>query len=158
FYLAKLNLIHVELSGAGWKPMFSLRDPRLDQDALEQHRAAQRAAPAAAAPAPPSPTPAVTAPAPTDSPRAPNTKPGALAARKGPSPVPKAESEPSGRATAAWTDFRGPNRDGVYTGGPIRTGWPSDGLKPLWRQPVGGGYASFVVAGGKAFTIEQRRQ
>jgi outer membrane protein assembly factor BamB len=27
----------------------------------------------------------------------------------------------------------------------------------LWRQPVGLGYASFVVAGGRAFTIEQRR-
>ena len=31
-------------------------------------------------------------------------------------------------------------------------------MKPLWRQPIGGGYASFVVADGHAFTIEQRRQ
>ena len=30
------------------------------------------------------------------------------------------------------------------------------GLKPIWKQPIGGGYASFVVAGGRAFTIEQR--
>ena len=30
------------------------------------------------------------------------------------------------------------------------------GLTPLWKQPVGGGYASFVVARGRAFTIEQR--
>ena len=27
----------------------------------------------------------------------------------------------------------------------------------LWKQPVGAGYASFVVADGRAFTIEQRR-
>jgi outer membrane protein assembly factor BamB len=27
----------------------------------------------------------------------------------------------------------------------------------LWKQPIGLGYASFVVAGGRAFTIEQRR-
>ena len=27
----------------------------------------------------------------------------------------------------------------------------------MWKQPVGGGYASFVVADGHAFTIEQRR-
>ena len=27
----------------------------------------------------------------------------------------------------------------------------------LWRQPVGGGYASFVIAAGSAFTVEQRR-
>ena len=29
-------------------------------------------------------------------------------------------------------------------------------LTPLWKQPVGGGYASFVIADGRAFTIEQR--
>ena len=27
----------------------------------------------------------------------------------------------------------------------------------MWKQPVGAGYASFVVADGRAFTIEQRR-
>ena len=54
-------------------------------------------------------------------------------------------------------DFRGPNRDGHYTEGPIFTDWPADGLEELWRKPLGGGYASFVVAGGRAFTIEQRR-
>jgi outer membrane protein assembly factor BamB len=56
-----------------------------------------------------------------------------------------------------WPDFRGPNRDGRYAEAPIRTNWPSDGLPRLWKQPVGGGYASFVVANGRAFTIEQRR-
>ena len=29
-------------------------------------------------------------------------------------------------------------------------------MTPLWKQPVGGGFASFVIAGGRAFTIEQR--
>lgn len=57
-----------------------------------------------------------------------------------------------------WTDFRGPNRDGRYDEMPILTQWPGRGLPRLWKQPVGGGYASFVVAGGMAFTIEQRRQ
>ena len=56
-----------------------------------------------------------------------------------------------------WTDFRGPNRDGLYTATAIRTDWPGTGLEPLWTQPIGGGYASFVVADGRAFTIEQRR-
>ncbi|MGH9723116.1 MAG: PQQ-binding-like beta-propeller repeat protein [Bryobacteraceae bacterium] len=28
----------------------------------------------------------------------------------------------------------------------------------LWRQPVGGGYASFVIVQGRAYTIEQRRE
>jgi len=56
-----------------------------------------------------------------------------------------------------WTDFRGPNRLGIYDQAPILTQWPAGGLKRLWKQPVGGGYASFVVADGLAFTIEQRR-
>jgi hypothetical protein len=55
-----------------------------------------------------------------------------------------------------WTDFRGPFRDGHYREQPIRTNWPATGLKPLWKQPIGGGYASFVIARNRAFTIEQR--
>lgn len=56
-----------------------------------------------------------------------------------------------------WTDFRGPNRDGNYAELTIQTKWPAAGLPQLWKQPVGGGYASFVIAEGRAFTIEQRR-
>ncbi len=55
-----------------------------------------------------------------------------------------------------WTDFRGPHRDGHYRERPILTSWPAGGPKPLWKQPIGGGYASFVAANGRAFTIEQR--
>ena len=58
---------------------------------------------------------------------------------------------------STWSDFRGPNRDGRYTATPILTNWPREGLRRLWQQPVGAGYASFVVADGRAFTIEQRR-
>jgi outer membrane protein assembly factor BamB len=58
---------------------------------------------------------------------------------------------------AYWTDFRGPRRDGRYTELKINTHWPSQGPPQLWRQPIGGGYASFVIASGRAFTIEQRR-
>jgi outer membrane protein assembly factor BamB len=57
----------------------------------------------------------------------------------------------------AWTDFRGPNRLGHYSEGAIRTTFPSQGPERLWRQPIGGGYASFVIANARAFTIEQRR-
>jgi outer membrane protein assembly factor BamB len=57
-----------------------------------------------------------------------------------------------------WPDFRGPRRDGRYDETAIRTDWPGEGLPRLWKQPIGLGYASFVVAGGRAFTIEQRRQ
>jgi outer membrane protein assembly factor BamB len=54
-----------------------------------------------------------------------------------------------------WPGFRGPDRDGVYHGS-IRTSW--EGLAPMWKKPIGGGRASFAVAGGRAFTIEQRQR
>jgi outer membrane protein assembly factor BamB len=56
-----------------------------------------------------------------------------------------------------WTNFRGPKRDGKYDETTISTNWPSSGLPVVWKQPIGVGHASFVVADGKAYTIEQRR-
>ncbi|MBI3048708.1 MAG: PQQ-like beta-propeller repeat protein [Acidobacteria bacterium] len=71
---------------------------------------------------------------------------------------PEAAPTKAAPAVAApyWTDFRGPFRDGHYRQRAIRTKWPAGGLTPLWKQPIGGGYASFVIARGRAFTIEQR--
>ena len=57
-------------------------------------------------------------------------------------------------AVSYWTDFRGPRRDGVYSESPIDTNWPP---KMLWKEPMGGGYASFSFGEGRAYTIEQRR-
>lgn len=71
--------------------------------------------------------------------------------------APAVKSEPAFLSPPYWTSFRGPNRDGVYAERPILTAWPRRGLERLWKQPIGGGYASFVVAAGLAFTIEQRR-
>ena len=65
---------------------------------------------------------------------------------------------PAVSGSSYWTDYRGPGRDGHYQQTPIRTDWPQDGLPELWRQKVGGGYASVVVAEGRVFTIEQRRR
>ena len=104
--------------------------------ALEQHRqqqAAQAPAPAAAATASP-----------------------VAAASPGASPSETAAPAPvAGRNY--WTNFRGPKRDGNYEATQVLTSWPSGGLSPVWKQPIGVGYASFAVADGRAFTIEQRR-
>lgn len=71
-------------------------------------------------------------------------------------------------ATPGWSDFRGPSRDGIYRARSIRTDWTNGELTPMWKQPIGGGYASFVTARvttgataktterDLAFTIEQR--
>lgn len=57
-----------------------------------------------------------------------------------------------------WSGFRGARRDGVYEEQSILTNWPAVGLRQIWRHPVGGGYSSFVVAEGRLYTLEQRRE
>jgi outer membrane protein assembly factor BamB len=53
--------------------------------------------------------------------------------------------------------YRGRNRDGIVAGPPLARDWNLRPPRCLWRQPVGGGYAQFAVAGNAAVTIEQRR-
>ena len=90
----------------------------------------------------------------------------APSATAAPSPSPTASASPSPGQTADtaaapsrnyWTNFRGPRRDGKYDEASVATNWPAKGLPVLWKQPVGVGHASFAVADGKAYTIEQRR-
>ncbi len=56
---------------------------------------------------------------------------------------------------AEWPLFRGANGDGVSHEA-ILIQWPAEGLKLLWRVPVGDGYSGLSVASGRLFTIEQR--
>jgi len=93
-------------------------------------------------------------------------QPAPTAAAPSPSPSPSASVAASPGETAAaapapsrnyWTNFRGPKRDGRYDEASVSTHWPANGLPVVWKQPVGIGHASFVIADGKAYTIEQRR-
>ncbi len=54
-------------------------------------------------------------------------------------------------------EYRGPRRDGEMPGPALARDWSQEPPKQLWRQPVGGGYASFLVIGPALVTIEQRR-
>ena len=54
-------------------------------------------------------------------------------------------------------EYRGVKRDGVMVGPNLNRDWKAKAPKLLWKQPCGGGYASFAVAGNVAVTIEQRR-
>ncbi|HLY17002.1 MAG TPA: PQQ-binding-like beta-propeller repeat protein [Bryobacteraceae bacterium] len=133
--IAELFLVygmHLEWDGAlkVYGISFERRSHR--EARLEENRARQRAA---------DPVPVVSPPV--------AAAPAAPAPERAPAPKPVQPSY--------WTDFRGPNRAGVYTETEIETSWPAAGLPQLWKQPVGGGYASFTVAEGIAFTIEQRR-
>jgi outer membrane protein assembly factor BamB len=133
----------IALDGSGMFPRFVSSTP--DYDALEADRARQRSTAPQASPSDDrerSAPPSEAAPPP----------PEAAGAPIGAAEPPRSQPPP-----AVWPDFRGPARDGRSTEA-IRTDWPAGGLSPLWKQPIGLGYASFVVAGGRAFTIEQRRR
>lgn len=118
------------LNGAGGVRLGFPESSAAHEKTVEDHRKAQ----------PPAPAPATATPT-TSAPDA------STASAVSPSPI---------VSSSDWPDFRGPNREGRYLGPPLRTSWPAGGLKPLWKQPVGEGYASFVAVGGRAFTIEQR--
>ena len=128
-YAAGLRIVQYGSGGIGVAFTKSLEKRAAE---IEKHRETQRAQTPPPAPAPPAP--------------------------RASAPVsPTAEKSPAAvvRASSYWTGFRGSDRDGHYRQQPVRTDWGS-ALTPLWKQPVGGGFASFVVADGRAFTIEQR--
>lgn len=135
--------LRVELDGTGRYPIFSFYRPTNHYAALVESRAKWQAA---AVPEETkeveqvkTPEPASPASVQTEAPPAAEIAASVLSA-----------------ARPYWTDFRGPRRDGRYQETKILTEWPAEGLRPLWKQPGGGGYSSFAVADGRAFTIEQR--
>jgi outer membrane protein assembly factor BamB len=52
-----------------------------------------------------------------------------------------------------WPQWRGPNRDGVWTETGTLQSFPPNGLKIRWRAPAGPGFSSPVVAQGRAYLI-----
>src|SRR5689334_2612900 len=60
----------------------------------------------------------------------------------------------AGLAAADWPQFRGPHRDGTWEETGVLESFPRDGLNILWRQPVGGGWASPVVVQGKVYVLD----
>lgn len=136
--------LRIVLDGGGGIGLQFVESAESRADAIERHRQEQRgaadpAAPPAMAKVPPPDTRPAAAPAPATG------QPAAAASTPTPDPV----------AASYWTNFRGPARDGHYREPLVRLDWTND-LTPAWKQPIGGGYASFVVARGRAFTIEQR--
>jgi outer membrane protein assembly factor BamB len=53
-------------------------------------------------------------------------------------------------ASAQWPQWRGPNRDGVVPATSVPSAWPEK-LALKWRQAIGEGYSSPVVAAGRVF-------
>jgi|SRR5437867_4159763 len=59
-----------------------------------------------------------------------------------------------GATASDWPQFRGPNRDGNWDETGILQLFPREGLKILWRHPVGGGFSSPVVRQGRVFVSD----
>ncbi len=135
--LVKFFGLRVEAYGQGYKPHFFFFKPEEHMAALEKSREERKKA-------------------------APASDPVSVAGSPTATPASSSAAVPAAAKTSTlplyWTNFRGPHRDGKYEQTKITVPWPADGLKPLWKQPSGGGYSSFVVAKGKAYTIEQRRE
>jgi outer membrane protein assembly factor BamB len=55
-----------------------------------------------------------------------------------------------------WPQWRGPNRDGVWTETGILQTLPARGPKVLWRAPIGPGWSSPVVARGRVYVTDMR--
>jgi outer membrane protein assembly factor BamB len=51
-----------------------------------------------------------------------------------------------------WPQYRGPTADG-RTSEKIDRAWPNSGPKQVWKVSSEGGFSSFAVAGGRAFTL-----
>jgi outer membrane protein assembly factor BamB len=150
FYLYRFAGLRVERDGSGMMPMFSFQKGGESHYAELEHNRARHAQ------------------LPLSQPMAEDIKSNPPASASEPAksvstpPIQPSDPESSAKVTqrpasAYWTDFRGPKRDGAYDEMDILTIWPAEGLPQLWKQPIGGGYASFVSAAGRAFTIEQRR-
>jgi outer membrane protein assembly factor BamB len=54
-----------------------------------------------------------------------------------------------------WTQWRGPNRDGVVTTFTAPAAWPEK-LKLIWKTPVGSGYSSPIVFQNKAWVFSRK--
>ncbi len=55
-----------------------------------------------------------------------------------------------------WPQWRGPNRDSVWSETGIRETFPSGGLEIRWRAPVGYGFSSPVVAEGRVCVTDSQ--
>lgn len=159
--LLYLSGVRIILDGGGGLHVALVKSAEQRAEEVARHREAQRAAAPSAslAPAGTSATSATPPPG-THPPGTPDTRgtqaPSTQAPGTPDSPGAQALGTEAPLAPPYWTDFRGPARDGHYRQRPVRTSWPAGGPKPIWKQPIGGGYASFVIADGRAFTIEQR--
>ncbi|MFT5301208.1 MAG: outer membrane protein assembly factor BamB [Mariniblastus sp.] len=60
----------------------------------------------------------------------------------------------SGLLADDWNQWLGPNRDSVWNESGILKSIPKEGLKEVWRQPVGSGFSGPAVVGDRVFVTD----
>ncbi len=70
----------------------------------------------------------------------------------------QSREEPDSRASATteqgrWTSFLGNQRNGISDETGLNVNWNKHKPSVLWREPLGGGYSSIVIADGKLWTM-----
>jgi outer membrane protein assembly factor BamB len=53
-----------------------------------------------------------------------------------------------------WPRWRGVRGDGSWNAPRLPDAWPKEGLKQLWKVPVGGGYAGVIVDDGRVYNVD----
>jgi outer membrane protein assembly factor BamB len=56
-----------------------------------------------------------------------------------------------------WPQWRGPRRDGISSEAGWLLRWPAGGPRRLWTAPVGEGFSSVAVKGGRVYTMGNAR-
>jgi outer membrane protein assembly factor BamB len=69
-------------------------------------------------------------------------------------PVSAQAAKKEAAASLEWSQFRGPNRDGISAETGLLKEWPSGGPAQLWKTPgIGTGYSAISVSGTRGFTM-----
>ncbi|HSK80192.1 MAG TPA: PQQ-binding-like beta-propeller repeat protein [Thermoanaerobaculia bacterium] len=66
-------------------------------------------------------------------------------------PLSAVAAEPA--AGVDWPQFRGPERNGISPEKGLLRSWPEGGPKVLWKKPLGSGFASITISGGRLYTM-----
>lgn len=78
----------------------------------------------------------------------------------GQAPQPEKLAAPSDpqtrRAGEDWKQWRGPRSNGIAAQTTLPAAWPAAPFEPRWRVPLGEGWSSPVVAGGRVYTVDRK--
>jgi outer membrane protein assembly factor BamB len=61
-----------------------------------------------------------------------------------------------GLSAADWPQWRGANRDGIWQERDLPEKFPTRGLAPRWKTPLGGGHGGIAVAQGRVFVMDRQ--